>query len=70
MNHTQHKLLTTAIVFVIMVIGVFFAAQLREISLGVLNIGLLLVNAILLLIILGILLQVKETFADKNKKKS
>ena len=70
MNHTQHKLLTTAIVFVIMVIGVFLAAQLREISLGILNIGLLLVNALLLLIILGILLEVKESFTYTNKKKS
>lgn len=69
MNHAQHKFLTTAIVFVIMVTGVFIASRLREISLGALNIGLLLVNALLLLIILGILLQVKENFAD-NKKKS
>jgi len=69
MNHTQHKFLTTAVVFIIMVVGVFIAAQLREVSLGILNIGLLLVNAILLLIILGILLQVKENFPDRNKKK-
>ena len=69
MNHTQHKFLTTAIVFVIMVLCVFIASQFREISLGALNIGLLLVNALLLLIILGILLQMNESFAG-NKKKS
>ena len=68
MNHTQHKFLTTAIVFVIMVIGVFIASQFREVSLGALNIGLLLVNALLLLIILGILLQMNESFTGSKKK--
>lgn len=68
MNHTQHKFLTTAIVFVIMIIGVFIALQFREISMGALNIGLLLVNALLLLIILGILLQMNESFAGSKKK--
>ncbi|MBI2657343.1 hypothetical protein HYX08_01465 [Candidatus Woesearchaeota archaeon] len=68
MNHTQHKFLTTAIVFVIMVIGVFIASQFREISLGALNIGLLLVNALLLLIILGILLQMNENVAGSKKR--
>jgi len=70
MNHTQHKFLTTVVVFVIMVAGVFIAAQFKDFSLGAMNIGLLLVNAILLLIILGILLQLKENFAEKSKKKS
>ncbi len=70
MNHTQHKFLTTAIVFLMMIIGVFISAQFKEISLGILNISLLLVNALLLLIILGILLQVKENYSEKSKKKS
>ncbi len=69
MNHAQHKFFTTAVVFIIMVVGVIIAAQLKEISLGVLNISLLLVNALLLLIILGILLQVKEDFTQKTKKR-
>lgn len=70
MNHKQHKFLTTAIVLVIMVIGVFIAAQFKDISLGAMNIGLLLVNALLLLIILSILLHLKENLIDKAKKKS
>lgn len=70
MNHVQHKFLTTAIVFLIMVIGVFISAQFKDVSLGILNISLLLVNALLLLIILGILLQVKENFSGKKQKKS
>lgn len=70
MNHAQHKFLTTAIVFLMMIIGVFISAQFKEVSLGILNISLLLVNALLLLIILGILLQVKENFSEKTKKKS
>ena len=70
MNHTQHKFLTTMVVFVIMVAGVVISAQFKDFSLGAMNIGLLLVNALLLLIILGILLQLKETFAEKSKKKS
>ena len=68
MNHAQHKFLTTAIVFIIMVIGVFTAARFNSISLGALNIGLLLANAILLLIILGILLQMKENLPESKKK--
>ena len=69
MNHKQHKFLTTAIVFVIMVAGVSVAAQFKEISLGAMNIGLLLVNALLLLIILSILLHLKENLTEKNKKR-
>lgn len=68
MNHKQHKLLTTAIVFVIMVVGVIIAAQFQEVSLGAMNIGLLLVNALLLLVILGILLQLKESLTKKSGK--
>ena len=70
MNHAQHKFLTTAIVFVIMIVGIVVAAQFQNISLGALNISLLLVNALLLLIIFGVLLQVKETLVDKTRKKS
>jgi len=70
MNHAQHKFLTTGIVFVIMVTGVFTATKFKDFSLGAMNIGLLLVNALLLLIILGILLQLKEKFAENTKKKS
>ena len=70
MNHAQHKFLTTAIVFVIMVIGVVVAAQFQNVSLGALNIGLLLVNALLLLIIFGVLLQLKESIVGKTRKKS
>lgn len=68
MNHKQHKFLTTAIVFVIMVIGVVVAARFSEVSLGAMNIGLLLVNALLLLVILGILLQLKESLTKKSGK--
>jgi len=70
MNHKQHKFTTTLVVFVIMIIGIFVASRFQNISLGVLNISLLLANSILLLIILGILLQMKESQTEKTKKKS
>jgi len=70
MNHTQHKFLTTVIVFIIMVIGVIVAAQFSDINLGAINFSLLLVNSILLLITLGIVLQLKENPTQKNQKKS
>ena len=69
MNHVQHKFLITAVVFITAVIGVFIAARFNEIIISSINISLLLVNALLLLIILGILLQIKENFGGKNKKK-
>lgn len=69
MNHVQHKFFTTAVVLVIMIIGVFIAARFKDISLGSMNISLLLVNALLLLIILGILLQIKEILTEKKQKK-
>ena len=69
MNHVQHKFFTAVVVIVIMIIGVFIAARFKDISLGSMNIGLLLVNALLLLIILGILLQIKESLPEKNQKK-
>lgn len=70
MNHTQHKFLTTSVVFLMMVIGVFIAARFKDIDLGAMNLVLLLVNSLLLLIILGIILHLKENFGDRNKKKS
>lgn len=69
MNHVQHKFFTAVVVIVIMVVGVFIAARFKDISLGAMNIGLLLVNALLLLIILGILLQIKESLAEKKQKR-
>ncbi len=69
MNHAQHKFFTATVVFLMTIIGVTIAAQFKEVSLGVLNMGLLLVNASLLLIIIGILLQVKEDFTQKTKKR-
>ena len=73
MNHTQHKLLTTSVVFLMMVIGVFIAAKFNDIDLGAMNLVLLLVNSLLLLIILGIILHLREGFGtikSQNKKKS
>lgn len=70
MNHTQHKFLTTSVVFLMMVIGVFIAARFRDIDLGAMNLVLLLVNSLLLLIVLGIILHLKEEFGNKTKKKS
>lgn len=70
MNHAQHKFWTTIVVLIIMVIGVFIAAKFKDVILGAINISLLLVNALLLLIILGILLQIKENFDGKKQKKS
>lgn len=69
MNHTQHKFLTTAIVFVITVIGIFIAARFQDDTLGAMNIGLLLVNTLLLLIIIGILLSLKDFAENKETKK-
>lgn len=69
MNHTQHKFLTTVIVIIIMVIGVFIATRYKEINLGAMNLVLMLVNSLLLLIILGILLHLRENFVLRAKKK-
>lgn len=69
MNHIHHKFFTSVVVIVIMVAGVFIAARFKDISLGAMSISLLLVNALLLLIILGILLQIKESLAEKKQKK-
>ena len=74
MNHTQHKLLTTSVVFLMMILGVFIAARFSYIDLGAMNLVLLLVNSLLLLIILGIILHLREGFGGaikgQNKKKS
>lgn len=73
MNHKHHKFATTAIVFVMMVIGAFVATRFNDVNLGLIgitSISLLLVNALLSLIILGIMLQIKESITEKNKKKS
>lgn len=70
MNHAHDKFLTTGIVFVTMLIGVFIASQFKEINLGALNMALLLVNALLLLIIFGVLLQIEEHIIEKTKKRS
>ncbi|MBI3035199.1 hypothetical protein HYY71_02655 [Candidatus Woesearchaeota archaeon] len=69
MNHTHHKFLTTAIVFVFMIVGIFVAAKFKDSSLGAFNISLLLVNSLLLLIILGILLHTREDLLKNEKKR-
>ena len=70
MNHTQHKFLTTSVVFLMMVLGVFLAARFKDIGLGAMNLVLLLVNSLLPLIVLGIILHLKEGFgAIKNQNK-
>ena len=70
MDNTRHMFLTTTIVLLIMIIGVFIASKYTEINLGAMNLVLLLVNSLLLLIILSILLNVKEGVNKKNEKKS
>lgn len=69
MNHAQHKILTTTVVFLMMVVGVFIAARFRDIDIGAMNLVLLLVNSLLLLIILGIMLHLKENFGEAKKKR-
>ena len=69
MNHAQHKLLTTSVVFLMMVIGVFIAARFKEIDLGAMNLVLLLVNSLLPLIVLGLIFHLKEEFGNKVRKK-
>jgi|GEM_PF-6488747 len=69
MNHAQHKFLTTSVVFLMMVTGVFIASRFKEIDLGAMNLVLLLVNSLLLLIILGIMLRLKENFGEAKKKR-
>ena len=69
MNHAQHKLLTTSVVFLMMVIGVFVAARFKEIDLGAMNLVLLLVNSLVLLIVLGLIFHLKEEFGNKVRKK-
>lgn len=70
MNHAQHKFLTTGVVFLMMVIGVFIAARFKEIDLGAMNLVFLLVNSLLLLIILGIILHLNEGFGAPIKSQS
>lgn len=69
MNHAQHKLLTTSVVFLMMVVGVFIAAKFTYINMEAMNLILLLVNSLLLLIVLGILFHMGENFGSKIKKK-
>ncbi len=68
MNHAQHKFLTTVIVIVMMFIGVFIAAQFKEINLDAMNLVLLLVNSLLLLITFGVLLHINENLPTSKKR--
>ena len=66
-----NRFLITILVFVIFVIGVFLATKLeqfREINFGAINIGLLLANSVVLLIILSLLLESRQKGNSTKKK--
>ena len=68
MNHTEYKFYTATIVFVLLVAGVLISTKFASVNMGAMNIGMLLVNSLLLLVIVGILLQIHEQLAQKKKK--
>ena len=68
MNHTEYKFYTATIVFVLLVAGVLISTKFASVNMGAMNIGMLLVNSLLLLVIVGILLQIHEQLAHKKKK--
>lgn len=69
MNHTQHKFLTTAVIFIIMIMGIFLATKFNNINIGAMNLVLLLSNSLLLLITLGILLHLRESLIETSKNR-
>ena len=66
MNHNDHKLYTTVIIFVLMVVGVLIAGQFDQVSHDALNTAMLLVNSLLLLIMMGMMFRMKDKQSGKK----
>ena len=68
MNKIPYKFLTAVGVFIIMVVGVTLASKFESFDLSAITTGLLLADSLVLLIILGILLKIRDDIQSKNKK--
>lgn len=68
MSQATYKFFTTLSILVIMVIGVFLAAQFKD-AVNIINTSLLLVNALLLLMIVTILLSSRVNVSGKTKNR-
>lgn len=68
MGQATYKFLTTISILVVMVTGVFLAAQFKD-AVNIINTSLLLVNALLLLMIITILLSSRISISGKTKNK-
>ena len=68
MGQATYKFLTTISILVVMVTGVFLAAQFTD-AVNIINTSLLLVNALLLLMIITILLSSRISISGKTKNK-
>ena len=70
--HIPYRFLTTMLVFVIMVVGFFIATKLNElkdINFSAVNTSLLLANSVVLLMIFGVLLRLREDLANFFQKR-
>jgi len=73
MDHRHHKFFIGATALLILIIGLslgmFLTANVRFIDLEVITLGLLLTTTILLLIVGGLVLEIKEHLIKKVKKR-
>ena len=73
MDHRHHKFFIGATALLILIIGLslgmFLTAKTRFVDLEVITLGLLLTITILLLIVGGIVLEIKESLIKKVKKR-
>ena len=73
MDHRHHKFFIGATALLILIIGLslgmFLTAKTRFVDLEVITLGLLLTTTILLLIVGGIVLEIKESLIKKVKKR-
>ena len=72
MNHKHHKAFIGITAIVILIIGLFIgyylAANLDTIDLEIVNIGLAFTNIVILLLLGGLILEIKESLQSGRKK--
>ena len=64
-----YRFITTIVIFVVLVTGFVMGSKLKEfenVDFGAINIGLLLANSVLLLIMFGILVHIRNEFFKKE----
>jgi len=66
MDHKDHKIFTTLLVFILMIAGVLIAGQFDQVSHDALNTALLLVNSLLLLIMMGMIFHIKDNYSRRK----